>query len=96
MHPPVFTAILFTTARKFKGLESRVVIIIDITKEDFEDDEYKRVFYVACSRATQKLVLVMNCDDAEINEIANTISKSKRFAPKGKIAMRTKCNILEL
>lgn len=90
------SAILFTTARKFKGLESRVVIITDITKEDFEDDEYKRVFYVACSRATQKLILVMNCDDSEINEIANTISKSKRFAPKGKIAMRTKCNILDI
>ena len=90
------STILFTTARKFKGLESRVVIIVDITKEDFENDEYKRVFYVACSRATQKLILVMNCNDTEINEIANTISKSKRFAPKGKIAMRTKCNILDI
>ena len=38
--------ILFTTARKYKGLEADVVIIIDIDKNTFKDDTEKRVLYV--------------------------------------------------
>ena len=80
---------------KNKGLESRVVIIVDIDESCFTDDEKKRSFYVACSRATQKLALFINADDAEIQAMADAISKN-RFAAKGKIAMKTQSRILEL
>ena len=90
------SSIQFTTAAKFKGLESRAVIVIDISKKDFENDDDKRLFYVACSRATQKLVLLVNGDDSIIDDIAQVISKSKRFASRGKIAMKTKCNIWDV
>ena len=86
---------MFTTAKKFKGLESRVVIIVDIDTSSFTDDEKKRIFYVACSRATQKLALFVNADDTEIQEMADAISKN-RFAAKGRIAMKTQAKILEL
>lgn len=89
------SAVLFTTAKKFKGLESRVVIIVDIDESCFTDDEKKRSFYVAYSRATQKLALFINADDAEIQAMADAISKN-RFAAKGKIAMKTQSRILEL
>ena len=89
------SAVLFTTAKKFKGLESRVVIIVDIDTSSFTDDEKKRIFYVACSRATQKLALFVNADDTEIQEMADAISKN-RFAAKGRIAMKTQAKILEL
>ena len=39
------SAVLFTTAKKFKGLESRVVIIVDIDESCFTDDE-KRVQWI--------------------------------------------------
>lgn len=89
------SAVLFTTSKKFKGLESRVVIIVDIDEGCFNDDEKKRNFYVACSRATQKLALFVNADDKEIQAMSDAISKN-RFAAKGKIAMKTQARILEL
>lgn len=90
------SAILFTTSRKFKGLESRVIIIVDIDESCFTDEEKKRNFYVACSRATQKLVLFVNADDAKIKAIADAINNKSKFAPKGRIAMKTQAKILEL
>lgn len=43
--------ILFTTARKYKGLEAAVVILIDIEKEIFNDKIYRKVMHVGASRA---------------------------------------------
>ena len=81
-------AVLFTTAKKFKGLESRCVIIIDIDEKAFSDPETKRVFYVACSRAMHRLSLFIDGDDAKILRIANSIG-GPRFAPVGKIKNKT-------
>ena len=89
------SAVLFTTAKKFKGLESRVVIIVDIDENCFSDEDKKRNFYIACSRATQKLLLFINADDNKLQAMADAIS-SNRFASKGKIAMKTQSRILEL
>ena len=85
----------FTTASKFKGLESRVVVIIDIDESAFNREDKKRDFYVACSRATQRLSLFINGDEKKIRNIADCINK-KRFAAQGKIAMKTQSEILEL
>jgi hypothetical protein len=90
------SSVMFTTASKFKGLESRVVIIVDIDEDDFIDEERKRLFYVACSRATQKLVLIVNGDDSKIKSIADAISNKGHFAPKGRVAMKTQAEILNL
>lgn len=90
------SAILFTTSKKFKGLESRVIIIVDIDDNCFSDEEKKRNFYVACSRATQKLALFVNADDSQVKAMANAINSKSRFVPKGLIAMKTQAKILEL
>lgn len=84
------TGLLFTTARKFKGLESRCIVIIDISADSFKNDEEMRLFYVASSRATQKLMLLIDADDKEINNIADIISKNKRQSPIKRIKNRTK------
>lgn len=90
------SSVLFTTAIKFKGLESKVVIIIDIDETSFANDEKKRVFYVACSRATQCLSLFINVDEDGVKRIADSIGGGKRFAPHGKIIMKTQSQLLEL
>ena len=90
------SSVMFTTASKFKGLESRVVIIVDIDEDAFIDEERKRLFYVACSRATQKLVLIVDGDDSKIKSIADAISNKGHFAPKGRVAMKTQAEILNL
>ena len=50
--------ILFTTARKFKGLEADVVIIVDVDKDVFFDERSKNAFYVGTSRARLFLELI--------------------------------------
>ena len=90
------SSVLFTTASKFKGLESRVVIITDIDESSFSDAERKRLFYVACSRATQSLALIIDGDDEKIKKIAEAIDADNPFAPKGLITMKTQANFLEL
>lgn len=90
------SSVMFTTASKFKGLESRVVIITDIDESCFSNEEKKRLFYVACSRATQRLMLFINGNDSQIDAIANAISKNSHFAAKGRIAMKTQSKILDI
>jgi len=90
------SSVLFTTAKKFKGLESRSVIIIDIDESSFSNEKKKRDFYVACSRATQNLSLIISGDDAKLKDIADAIGGTAHFAPKGKIAMKTQANIIDL
>lgn len=89
------SSILFTTAKKFKGLESRVTIIVDIDEASFNDEKKKRNFYVACSRATQYLLLVVDGDDQKVKSIADCIS-GPNYTPKGKIAMKTQAALLNL
>lgn len=89
------SSILFTTAKKFKGLESRVIIIVDIDEPCFNDDAKKRIFYVACSRATQYLSLMVSGDDDKIKSISDAISGPK-FAPRGKIAMKMQADVINL
>ena len=81
--------ILFTTARKFKGLESDVVIIVDINQQAFSID--KKLFYVACSRARHHLSLLINSDNAP--QIAKEISDLNIKNPNKKIIVKTKTKI---
>jgi superfamily I DNA/RNA helicase len=43
--------VLFTTVRKFKGLEADVVICIDVDEDTFSNDTNRNLFYVGASRA---------------------------------------------
>ncbi len=81
--------IFVTTAKKFKGLEGKVIIIIDIDRNSFNDDQQKRNFYVACSRATHRLSLFINADAEQMKEIADVIP-GKGFKDQAKIVMKTK------
>lgn len=90
------SGVLFTTSRKFKGLESKAVIIIDIDEGCFNNEEKKRSFYVACSRATQYLAIFVNAEDDELKVMADAINGKSRFAARGRIAMKTQAKIVEL
>ena len=53
-------SIFFTTSKKFKGLESNIVIIIDFDANKYNDYEYKKNIYVSLSRARQRLSILCN------------------------------------
>lgn len=86
---PAGSGVLFTTARKFKGLENKVIIIIDIDETCFADSSIKKVFYVACSRATHHLSLMICGGQDKIASIAAAIPGSG-LSGKGKIVLKTK------
>ena len=65
--------ILFTTARKFKGLESDVVIVIDIDEKSFEDEKARCVFYVASSRAKHCLTYIASLSDGDMKKIVTDL-----------------------
>ena len=81
--------VFYTTAKKFKGLESKVVIITDIDESCFTDDAQKRVFYVACSRAMHKLALFVSGNDDDIKNIGKSI-KDLKMSAKGNILTKTR------
>lgn len=69
--------ILFSTARKFKGLEADVILLVDIDSEDFKEEEGRRVFYVAASRAKSLLELIPTLSKDEESNLFNHISSGK-------------------
>ncbi len=72
--------VLFTTARKFKGLESDVIILVDVEQGTFADDENKRLFYVGASRAKHYLNIIHCESDEDLKVIASELigEESKR------------------
>lgn len=65
--------IFFTTARKFKGLESDIIIIIDVDDETFKNEELKRVLYVGTSRAKHRLDFVVFLNKNQIESIGTLL-----------------------
>ncbi|MBQ6482358.1 MAG: NERD domain-containing protein [Anaerolineaceae bacterium] len=73
--------VLFTTARKFKGLESDVIIIIDEDADTFADPEDRRLFYVGASRAKHFLDIVFVGGNSELEAMIANISDKKFPTP---------------
>ena len=59
----------FTTCRKFKGLESDVIIVVDMDKNIFNDDQGEELMYVGTSRARHRLSCIVNMTKEECIEL---------------------------
>lgn len=68
----------FDTCRKFKGLEADVVILVDVTKELFNEKNVQR-FYVGASRAKFQLDIIASMDDDDCREVLETYFKRKKI-----------------
>ncbi len=73
--------VLFTTARKFKGLEADAIIIIDADAGTFADEESKRLFYVGASRAKHYLDIVFVGNKTDLEDMVSNISDKKYPTP---------------
>ena len=85
--------VFFTTSRKFKGLESDAVFVIDYNIKD-NNDEYIRNFYVSTSRARIKLIIFSNNTDLEINEVGAEINSE--FSPIAAISSKFKVKLKKI
>lgn len=80
--------IFFTTSRKFKGLESNAIIVVDFDGTILNNTINKNNFYVATSRAKQKLVILINKND--IPFVASSITDINLSNSLGKISTKLK------
>lgn len=84
---------MFSSARKFKGLESDVIIMVDVDKDTFSSDEARRVFYVGTSRAKHHLEIVTLLDDDGIILLCEKLSGKKNKNAKMQIGSYLKVKI---
>ena len=59
--------------RKFKGLESDIIIMVDVDDTSLADDEGKMLFYVGGSRAKHQLEILFIGDDVMLNKTIKKI-----------------------
>ena len=67
---------LFTTCRKFKGLEAEVIILVDVDGSILLNDEDRLLFYVGASRAKFELGIVFNASVQECSEVMTKFHSS--------------------
>lgn len=86
--------ILFTSVRKFKGLEAKAVMLIDISINSLTIHEKQRLIYVGCSRAKHllEITIVDDTDQKNIGECLRKINPS-RNVPKNKKGLGRLLNI---
>ena len=65
----------FTTARKFKGLEADIIILIDGDAQTFSNDEGRRLFYVGASRGKHYLNVAVLLSSEEEEALAEAIKE---------------------
>ena len=71
--------VLFTTVRKFKGLEADVVICIDVDEDTFTNEINRSLFYVGTSRAKTWLdIVTTTSQEALANAITGDDAPRKR------------------
>jgi superfamily I DNA/RNA helicase len=59
-------SICCTTIRKFKGLEAKVIILLDASPKRLQSDDGTIAFYVGASRAMQQLHIFFTATDDEL------------------------------
>ena len=76
-------------------MEGNVVILIDVKKKTFLSEEQKRNFYVAASRAKQKLDIILSVDENELRDIADEIKEIQVSNNLAKVAMKLKVRLMK-
>lgn len=73
-------SICCTTVRRFKGLEAKVVILLDASGSTFRSAQSRREFYVGASRAMHELHVIFEAqDEVEISKfIAEICERDQR------------------
>lgn len=86
--------VLFTTIRKFKGLESDVVLIVDASMSALRNPENKRLLYVGTSRAKNLLNIAMleDVSSDDMGDYLRTLNPD-RNVPKNKKGLKRLFNI---
>lgn len=86
--------VLFTTIRKFKGLEAEAVLITDVSLSTLSLPENRRLLYVGASRAKNLLniALLEDVESGDMGELMRRLAPG-RNVPKNKKGLKRLLNI---
>lgn len=70
-----------TTARRFKGLEASLVIVVDADFAQAGDPEWRRRLYVAASRARHAVHIITTTQEAALAEPLRVLSETDKVRP---------------
>lgn len=86
--------ILFTTIRKFKGLEAEAILIVDASMSALMNEENRRLLYVGSSRAKNVLNIAMieDIDGNDMGDFLRSIAPN-RNVPKNKKGLKRLLNV---
>ena len=86
--------VLFTTIRKFKGLEAEAVLIVDVQMSLLADSENRRLLYTGASRAKNLLNIAM-LEDVETGSYGDYLRSvaPNRSVPKNKKGFKRILNV---
>ena len=80
---------LFTTCKKFKGLEAEAIVVIDLDEQTFSSFDDKKNYYVGTSRARLKLSMITGMDNDQCSNIlSNCFEAQKIRKPKPELASK--------
>ena len=86
--------VLFTTIRKFKGLEAEAILLVDVPLSGLAFPEYRRLLYVGSSRAKNLLKIAM-LEDVETGDMGTLVREIApgRNVPKNKRGLKRLLNM---
>lgn len=84
----------FTTIRKFKGLESDAILIVDTSMIGLKSEEDKRLLYVGSSRAKNylEIAMIQDIEDSEMGDFIRALNPN-RVLPKNKKGLKRLLNV---
>jgi len=78
---PTAHHVTVTTVRRFKGLEAKLVIIVDVDFRRAVDEEWRRALYVACSRARQAVHIITPTDETALDAPLKALAGTDKVRP---------------
>jgi hypothetical protein len=85
---PKANHITITTVRKFKGLEAKRVIVVDVDFAKASEVQWRMLLYIACSRARQSVHIVTTTIESNLGAAVKTFADSAKRRPKWRAISR--------
>lgn len=86
--------LLFSTSRKFKGLEASIVFLIDVDSETFSSQDNRMLFYVGASRAKNSLEIISCVEENELSKFYVCISGDEKRKRKTAVKEALKVKVI--
>ena len=75
---PQANHVTVTTVRRFKGLEAALVVVVDVDLARAVEEEWRRLLYVACSRARQSVHIVTNTRESDLSDALRAFAGTEK------------------